>query len=80
MRLRARALEIEAVRWWPPGDRRHTRIPGVERGPREDQCWCLITHAGATRLTPGDYVVALDDGDRAVYAADYIERLYEECE
>lgn len=72
MKFRRRPEVIEAVQWWPPGDSHCTPIPGVEKGPREDQGWGFwVLRWGAVdrvrtwrSLLPGDWV-RLDERGQA---------------
>ena len=57
MKYRKRPVVVEAVRWWPPGDARHVPVAGVEKGPREDQPWGVMSFA-----VRGDRVAFASEG------------------
>ncbi len=54
---------IEAVRWFPPGDERHQPHQAVERGPREDHPWGLMTASGFACIQPGDWIIRSTTGE-----------------
>ena len=75
-RFRKRAVVVEAERWWAPGHVEHVPIDGVERGPREDQGWGVMTLEGFMRVGEGDWIITGVKGEKYpcrddVFAATY---------
>lgn len=75
MKYHARLVEIEAVRWWPPGHHLHAPIAGVETGPRGDQGAVLVEQNRVTDVRPGDWIITTDKV-RMVMPAALFEALY----
>ena len=68
---------IDAVQWWPPDDSRHVSIEGVEKGPRDDQPWGIVTLEGFMACSPGDWVITGVKGERYPCKPDIFEATYE---
>ena len=77
-KFRKRPIEVEAVQWWPPGHSQHVPIEGVEKGPREDHPYCIVTRRGLGVVSPGDWVVKDEMGDVLLFDHDNFLQAFEE--
>lgn len=75
-KFRKKPVVIDAVQWWPPGHSQHEPIAGIEKGPRDDQPWGIVTLEGFMVASPGDWIITGVAGERypckpEIFAATY---------
>ena len=78
MKYRKRPVVVEAVRWWPPGDARHVPVAGVEKGPREDQPWGVMTREVFMEAVPWCWIITGVEGEVYPCADSVFRKTYEE--
>lgn len=78
MKFRKKPVVVDAVQWWPPGHSQHVPIGGVERGPREDQPWGVMTLDGFMVASPGDWIITGEKGEKYPCKHDVFVLTYEE--
>ena len=78
MKFVKKPVVVDAVQWWPPGWPGHEPVPGVERGPRNDQPWGVMTLEGFMVASPGDWIITGVKGERYPCNHDIFVRTYDE--
>jgi hypothetical protein len=79
MKFRRRTEIVDAVQWWPPGHSQHVPIEGVEKGPREDQTYGIVTAFGwMGPLMPGDWIIRRKTGAVSIHGHESFVNEYEE--
>lgn len=76
MKFVKKPVVVDAVQWWPPGWPGHEPVPGVERGPRNDQPWGVMTLEGFMVASPGDWIITVVKGERYPCKPDIFQATY----
>lgn len=73
---------VRATQWFPPSGSKHVCIEEVVKVP--DGCsfysYQMMTTGGYRRVSPGDWVVTGDHGEKYLCPPDIFERFYEYVE
>ena len=76
MEFRIRPATIRAARWWPPGHVLHAPIHCIDKGPRSDQPYGVVTLDGWQTVEPGDWIVFGENNEAVVLTHRAFVRLY----
>ena len=76
-KYRKKTIVIDAVQWWPPWHALHVPIAGVEKGPRDDQSWGVMTLGGFIVVSPGDWIITGVKGEKYPCKADIFAATYD---